>query len=1364
MLMRTAASLLALLLLAVSSVANALGLGAIELASNLNQPLNAKIPLRSAEATDVADVRVTLASREQFRRAGLERPYVLSRLRFKVVRSPGGETSIHVTTQEPLREPFLDFLLEVNWPSGRVIREYTVLLDPPVYGAAVSSGVQEPVTTVQKLPPLEGAPSVSQASAARAEPEAAAGAEPEAAAPPPSPAPTGGEAIAGTAEPPVSESTAAPTPPGGPEDRTTAQAGAGASAEDMSTEASPAGTEGAQPETSAEGADRMGSSDHEGTLADRDEALMSGGGSGVGEGDFEDIGPSAVHPPGGASTYSVGRGDTLWSLAERYRPRDSVSVQQTMLAILAANPEAFSQQNINSLRAGAVLQMPELQAIALSKDEAMAEVKRQNALWEEYRRSLTGQVGQAPEGVVAASDIDAGEAAGSGTAAQAEPQADSDDDSARLQVVATGSAVEHPEGSTPSENSHAPSDLRKELNLSLEQIDAIRQENNELKARLEQQEALVEDLKRLIDLKDDNIAALQRRLGGAGEQPATAMAGDDFAAETETATQTPTEPQAGFSETVPEAPAATTPEPATARTPEPATPTGTEGAGTAPGDAQAQAGGQAQVSGAAATQPVPGNGEQRPGAAGGAGEHTASPGGSESAGTGHPTSAAGNHGEATEQVAMLGETGSPGGVATTVGAGGPKAKTVPGAAPSFLDSTLATLSALATSALVMGKSFGSSLGSSIGTALGSAREAIPALPGSVPGDPRMLAAAGGVLLLGGAWVIARRRRAGAAEVVDIQPGPEDEFEDGGEASAFTGVDALDDGSGSVAAEAASVAQDTNSGAEAPDDPLAEVNVYLAYERFDQAEALVRDAIEQHPDRQDYKLKLLEVAYAAKNLDLFEDGARALQDAVGPESTLMKKATGWWRELSPDRALFASAPAQAPAEEDEGAASELDRIFEVTDEVEEAGADTRSEEGRSTDVDFDIGTEESSSESEGEDEVTGGDLDFDLGAVESQGEATNDDLDFSLGEEQAAAEEDAGGTVQGMDFSLDEGADAAADEAQQAVPEHDEAAPADDNALDFDLSGIDLPAREEPAAGDTGLDLEFEANDAGSNEELAESQGSESDGVDFDLEETYVQADQDESLDFGLGGDESVSDSGADDGLGFDLGDDGGFAESLESGTDEDVGLDLGDEGGFDDSAESLASGGDDDLGLELGESMDSGGDDDLGFDLGSDDAAGDDLDMEDFATVKLSDAGDDADLSLEMPDAGQTEESVASASAESSGGDFDLDMSAFEMDAGDGQESALDVDDAGLDAGDDDAEKTQYMLRDPDGESETSSSADAFKEMSGDADAIQTKLDLALAYIDMGDADGARSILDEVMVEGNDAQKKSAEELLTKLD
>ncbi|MEW8397276.1 MAG: hypothetical protein AB2707_14085, partial [Candidatus Thiodiazotropha sp.] len=126
----------------------ALGLGEIHSQSALNQAFKADIDLLSVSQEELQDVRVSLASREAFEKAGMERPYLLTGLKFTPMLTPAGKPVISISSKDAIREPFLNFLIEVNWPKGRLVREYTVLLDPPVTLQRAPQPVTAPATTI----------------------------------------------------------------------------------------------------------------------------------------------------------------------------------------------------------------------------------------------------------------------------------------------------------------------------------------------------------------------------------------------------------------------------------------------------------------------------------------------------------------------------------------------------------------------------------------------------------------------------------------------------------------------------------------------------------------------------------------------------------------------------------------------------------------------------------------------------------------------------------------------------------------------------------------------------------------------------------------------------------------------------------------------------------------------------------------------------------------------------------------------------------------------------------------------------------------------------------------------------------------
>ncbi|AQQ68215.1 hypothetical protein Mag101_11630 [Microbulbifer agarilyticus] len=124
----------------------ALGLGEIKVNSTLNQPLDAEIKLLQTRGLGENEIKVRLASLEDFERAGVERGYSLDGIRFDVDYS-SGQPMVRITSRSPIREPFLNFLVETRWPSGRLLREYTLLMDLPAFSTNTAS---QPVRAAER--------------------------------------------------------------------------------------------------------------------------------------------------------------------------------------------------------------------------------------------------------------------------------------------------------------------------------------------------------------------------------------------------------------------------------------------------------------------------------------------------------------------------------------------------------------------------------------------------------------------------------------------------------------------------------------------------------------------------------------------------------------------------------------------------------------------------------------------------------------------------------------------------------------------------------------------------------------------------------------------------------------------------------------------------------------------------------------------------------------------------------------------------------------------------------------------------------------------------------------------------------------
>ena len=363
MIRKHAASTLLAAVALQASLAHGLGLGDITLRSALDQPLAAEIRLRGVGDLNPNQILVGLGSAGDFERAGVERVYLLSDIQFEVQLDGEGNGVVRLSSDRPIREPYLDFVVEVRWPTGRVLREYTVLLDLPTYTRAPA----EPVM------------------AARAQ-------------------------------------------------------------------------------------------------------ARGGAGTGVTAG--ADDGGLAI----GAGEHTVASGETLWSIANRARP-DGVSTQQMMVAIQRANPGAFINGNMNLIRAGALLRMPQgSDLVALSQTEARSAVAQQ--------ASPPGVDGApaAPETPPAA-QAEAPAPQGEGYLALA-------GDSAEKPGVEAAGGVGETGGSAGADA---------DLSSVQENLSAAERANAELKARVAALETQVKDYEKLAQLKSDTLSEAQQ---AAGEQDA----------------------------------------------------------------------------------------------------------------------------------------------------------------------------------------------------------------------------------------------------------------------------------------------------------------------------------------------------------------------------------------------------------------------------------------------------------------------------------------------------------------------------------------------------------------------------------------------------------------------------------------------------------------------------------------------------------------------------------------------------------------------------------------------------------------------------------------------------------------------------
>lgn len=747
--MRKLATLLVLLSVFGSFRAGALGLGDIQVLSALNEPLSARISVTSMVEDGLDPFKVTLGSRELFQKAGLDRPYVLTSLMFRVVNT-GSDSVIHITSPAPMREPFLNFLVDVTWSQGRVIREYTILLDPPLYGAAISATVSETVTTVDSV-------------------------------------------------------------------------------------------------------EDSGVSEFSGSIP----ATL--------DVDIPDASQEVIST--GLSIHTVKTGETLWPIARRYQP-DGLTTQQTMLAILRANPEAFLQSNINRLKAGAILEIPSHEDVSsLSPKNAQEEVARQHSVWKEAQQPVFPDLPDIDDSDTALLTEVATDDSSEGIGSSAQ-----ENQSSVSQLSLVSGSDEGSDGIEPSPEGSA---LEDNLVAAQTKIDQQLRRNEELQSRLHIADEIITDFQSLVDIKDDDIAALQDRL---------------------------TKLEAALA-------------------------------------------------------------------------------------------------EATKQSA-LGEPSTP--------------------LPEVSTNT----------ALESGNAVELDSGSIALASTNWIMQPLNQIQGNVsrflsmsPIDPVL--AVGGIggilaLILGGLFFAKRRRDKEEWVDLEVEDPVIEEIELGGDSGievieeeiaeddmVFSLQEAHADSPEKImAASPAERNDEANVGireimptepinpvvsppnpiASSADedvspqegDPLEDLNIYLAYEDYENAAKLVEGVIAQKPDNPDYRLRLLEVYYAANNASAFEASALDLQNMVGETSPLMEKVKGWWNDLSPSRPLSSIADGDTSTLEEFDTAplgnidsSDRAATFEQTDEEHVAFA---LDEGEITPERFDVEDEVDSLD---EVSATGLDVDFEL---------------------------------------------------------------------------------------------------------------------------------------------------------------------------------------------------------------------------------------------------------------------------------------------------------------------------------------------------------------------------------------------------
>jgi len=450
---------------AVSGSVFGIGLGEIQLTTPLNEPLRAEIQLLQVSNLGENELLIGLAPKADFEAAGVERLFFLTSLKFTLdLDNPKG-AMVMVSTDAPVREPYLNFLLEVQWPNGRLLREYTLLMDLPTFAEpqSVARSIQGTETPVV-------APMVKTAAepldVAALEAELAIADQDEFASP-----------IAPAVVPVAAESETAAIV----EDEIPA-GGASAAAEAPAYEAIP------EPEVAAE----------ERSVAAEGEAPAY---------DYQPTVP--VYASADSGEHAVVAGDNLWTIAVKYRQQtsectsseyscsDGITIQQTMLAMQRINPEAFVDGNINKLKKGLVLRMPSQdQVTEMTSREAVAEVVQQNIAWSGDRNGRRGSA-------VASEQLDARVADGS------VDESVQDLEDGRLKLSVPGASDGSQSGVASGSETSAIDSLQNELVIAMEELDRINREKGSTNDQVISLTEQAKTLEKMLQVRSAELQALQ---------------------------------------------------------------------------------------------------------------------------------------------------------------------------------------------------------------------------------------------------------------------------------------------------------------------------------------------------------------------------------------------------------------------------------------------------------------------------------------------------------------------------------------------------------------------------------------------------------------------------------------------------------------------------------------------------------------------------------------------------------------------------------------------------------------------------------------------------------------------------------------
>ena len=444
------ALLVAGLLIGTPMVVDAAGLGKLKVLSALGQPLRAEIDLIAIPKDEVDLLTARIATIESYKQAKIERQEGVGSVRFAVVKNPNGEAFLKLSSVQAFNEPFLQLLIQLDWPTGRLLREYTILLDPPGFQeAGIAPAISAPVTKSEAAKPA----AVVVTPLARSEESA-----------------------------PVKPSKKALQP---------------APVKKEAKEAPLLKAESSRKLTPAELTFPRfeGSEQTESAQSEKQAVLVT----------------STPRPSTPASSerreHTVQKGDTLSKIA-RNNPVEGYSLEQMMVAIYESNGEAFSANNMNRITTGKSLSVPDkaaLDARGTSQGAAAKEIKAHAADWNAYRQKLAGAVAEQQP----AKDEAKSESSGKITAKAEDKDAKPQEPGKDVLKLSKGEAAG--KGDAGKGNGAEAKALKERLAAAQDEAVAKEKALKEANSRISELDKNIKDMQSLLELKNKQLAELEKQ-------------------------------------------------------------------------------------------------------------------------------------------------------------------------------------------------------------------------------------------------------------------------------------------------------------------------------------------------------------------------------------------------------------------------------------------------------------------------------------------------------------------------------------------------------------------------------------------------------------------------------------------------------------------------------------------------------------------------------------------------------------------------------------------------------------------------------------------------------------------------------------